>query len=313
MVSLDPGSGGRQPWEQLGGFCLVAVSGARETTAESSRCRSVVGMFFRGSKAWKHDEGRTTTALDDLLTRTIGPLPVSAALVLGAAVYVAIGLVWPLSIGAHGLLLVAMNVLGVLLGWIVTGAWLFSRHQASDRRHLLEWTTHLRLLSAQEFEWIIGEVLRREGWDVEETGRVASADGNVDLRLRRGREARLVQCKRWQARPVGVDEVRKLAGTLMREGLPGEAGMLVTLSSFTDQAAAEAAKLGIALLDSREVARRIETVRRTEPCPLCATPMLLDRSAHGWWLRCPRWTDGCVGKRDLSASPGRALDLLLAD
>jgi Restriction endonuclease len=270
-------------------------------------------MLFGGSEAGRHGEGRTTTALDDTLTRTIGRLPVSAALLLGAAVYFAIGLVCPLSVGAHGPLLVFLNVIGVLLGWIVTVSWFFSRVQASDRRHLLEWTTHLRLLSAQEFEWIVGEVLRREGWDVEETGREASADGNVDLRVRRGQKERLVQCKRWQARPVGVDEVRKLAGTLMREGLAGEAGMLVALSSFTDQAVAEAAELGVELLEGREVARRIDTVRCSEPCPICATPMLLDRSAHGWWLRCPRWTNGCKGKRDLGTHPGRAVDLLLVD
>jgi hypothetical protein len=73
-----------------------------------------------------------------------------------------------------------LNVFGVLLGWIVMVACLFSGVQAAQRRHLLEWTTDLRLLSAQEFEWVVGEVLRREGWDVQETGREAAADGNVE-------------------------------------------------------------------------------------------------------------------------------------
>jgi hypothetical protein len=52
--------------------------------------------------------------------------------------------------------------------------------------------------------------------------------------------------------------------------------------------------------------------RAAEPCPICATPMLLDRSSRGWWLRCPRWANGCAGKRDLGAESGRAVDLLLA-
>jgi hypothetical protein len=237
----------------------------------------------------------------------------SAALLLGAAIYAAIGLVLPLSVGAHHVTLIGWNALGVLLGWTVTVAWLFSQVQAAHRRHLLEWTTNLRLLSAQEFEWIVGEVLRREGWDVQETGREAEADGNVDLRIRRGEKELLVQCKRWQSWPVGVDEVRKLAGTLMREGLRGEAGIFVTLSHFTEPAIAEAAKLGGELVDNEELVRRIENVRASEPCPICRTPMLLDRSARGWWLRCPRWADGCAGKRDLGPHPGRALDLLLAD
>jgi restriction system protein len=269
-------------------------------------------MLVGGDEAEQRGEGRTITVLDDVLTRTIGRLPASAALLLGAAIYVVIGLVWPLSIGALGFLFVSLNVFGVVLGWFVILAWTVSRVEAGWRRHLLEWTTDLRLLSAQEFEWIVGEVLRREGWDVEETGREGTADGNVDLRIRRAGQELLVQCKRWQSWSVGVDEVRKLAGTLMREGLPGKAGIFVTLSRFTEPAVAEAAKLGIELVDNRELLRRIEKVRATEPCPICATPMLLDRSPHGWWLRCPGWANGCKGKRDLGAHPGRALDLLLA-
>jgi HJR/Mrr/RecB family endonuclease len=257
--------------------------------------------------------GRTITALDDILTRIVGRLGMGAALLLSAAVYATVGLVLPLSVGAPDVALIGWNALGALLGWTITLLWLFPQVQAANRRHLLEWTTNLRLLSAQEFEWIVGEVLRREGWDVEETGREAEADGNVDLRIRRGERELLVQCKRWQSWPVGVDEVRKLAGTLMREGLSGEEGIFVTLSHFTEPAIAEAAKLGIKLVDNQELVRRIENVRASEPCPTCATPMLLDRSTRGWWLRCPRWADGCTGKRDLDAHPGRALDLLLAD
>jgi HJR/Mrr/RecB family endonuclease len=270
-------------------------------------------MLVGEQEPMQRSEGRTITALDDALTRTVGRLGMSVALLLGAAIYAAVGLVLPLSMGAHHVALIGWNALGVILGWFVTVVWLFSQVQAAHRRHLLEWTTNLRLLSAQEFEWIVGEVMRREGWDVEETGREAEADGNVDLRIRRSDKELLVQCKRWQSWPVGVDEIRKLAGTLMREGLCGEDGVFVTLSHFTEPAIAEASKVGIALVDNEELVRRIENVRASEPCPICATPMLLDRSKHGWWLRCPRWANGCVGKRDLSAHPGRALDLLLAD
>jgi restriction system protein len=245
--------------------------------------------------------------LDDAFTRVVGRLPMSAALLLGAAVYTGVGLALPLGLGAHGVELIAYNVTGVMLGWAITLAWLFPRVEASQRRHLLEWTTDLRKLSAQEFEWLVGEVLRREGWDVAETGRQAAPDGNVDLRIHRGERVMLVQCKRWDSRQVGVDEVRKLAGTLMRDGLPGSAGMLVTLSEFTEQATAEATKLDMELVDGRQLLHRIEHVRASEPCPSCSAPMILDRSRHGWWLRCPK----CSGKRDLGNEPARALGLLV--
>ena len=124
-------------------------------------------MLVGGSEGEQRGEGRTITALDDVLTRTIGRLGMAPALLLGAAIYTTIGLVLPLSLDWHGLLLVLWNVFGVTSGWLVTLAWTASRVEAGRRRQLLEWTTDLRLLSVQEFEWIVGEVLRREGWNVE--------------------------------------------------------------------------------------------------------------------------------------------------
>lgn len=141
-------------------------------------------------------------------------------------------------------------------------------------------------------------------------GQRDAPDGNVDLELSRRGERKIVQCKRWTARVVGVDEVRELGGTLLREKLPAGAGVLVTLSDFSQQARAEAAKSGINLVNGRAVYSRMEKVRRPEPCPLCAQPMALDRSPYGWWYHCT--APGCRGKRDLSADPGLAVDMLLA-
>jgi len=97
------------------------------------------------------------------------------------------------------------------------------RCDAGGGKNLLEWTTDLRLLDAKEFEWLVGEVFRRDGWTVDETGSQDGPDGNVDLRLTRDGVHRIVQCKRWTSWNVGVDTVRAFAGTIMREGLPGSA------------------------------------------------------------------------------------------
>jgi hypothetical protein len=66
---------------------------------------------------------------------------------------------------------------------------------------------------------------------------------------------------------VGVDGVRGFAGTLLREGLPGSAGIFVTLSDFTKPARSEARATGIALVDNRDLNDRIEkgTSCRTLP------------------------------------------------
>ena len=142
-----------------------------------------------------------------------------------------------------------------------------------------------------------------------ETGRDDEPDGNIDLELARNGQRSIVQCKRWTSQSVSVDEIRRFLGTLMREKLPGSAGIFVTLSDFTDQARREAHQSGIVLIDNVQLFSLIERVRRTEPCPDCGTSMILSKSQHGWWLRCNQ--SGCSGKRHLSSDPGRALELLI--
>lgn len=254
--------------------------------------------------------GRTTTLLDDAITRTIGRLPACAAFAAAIFIYVAFGLVLPYTTDTTTLGHVVWNVFGVAWSWVVILAWLFSNQQRLHRRFLLEWCSDLRRLSATEFEWLVGEVMRREGWNIEETGRPDAGDGNVDLRASRRRQHVVVQCKRWRSIVVGVDEVRKLAGTVASEGLRAGSGVLITLSRFSGDAIAEARRTGIELVDGPALVRRLERVRRSEPCPECGEPMILDRSPRGWWLRCSGFP-GCRGKRDLGTDPGVAVDLVL--
>jgi hypothetical protein len=227
---------------------------------------------------------------------------------IALALYAGLGLALPLALGWSVSWLVSANITGTTLAGTLILVWLGIRVQARDRRHLVEWTTDLRLLDAAEFEWLVGEVFRRDGWKVEETGREDGPDGNIDLRLTNGGTPVIVQCKRWVSWRVGVDDVRAFAGTLMREGLPGTSGIFVTLSDFTDQARGEAKRLGLALVDNHDLHARVEKVRRIEPCPSCGSAMLLDRSARGWWFRCV--AKGCHGKRDLGTDPARAVELL---
>lgn len=229
-------------------------------------------------------------------------------LVIAVLLYGGIGLALPLMLGWTVPWLVSMNIIGTLLAGTMLLLWFAVRWQAATRRHLIEWTGDLRLLDAQEFEWLVGEVFRREGWKVEETGRQDAADGGIDLALTRPGERRIVQCKRWTAKWVGVEDVRAFAGAVTREGMPASAGTFVTLSDFTEQARKEARSLGMTLLDNRDLYEHVEKVRRPQACPLCQAPMLLDRSPRGWWFRCV--TARCAGKRDLGGDPARAVDLL---
>ena len=256
--------------------------------------------------------GTRSSKQDDLFDRALMALvtriPGRFIIVLCLVLYPGIGLLFPLAIGWSTESLIGANVFGVTFAAVVGLGWFVVQLEARDRRHLVEWTTDLRHLDAEEFEWFVGEIFRREGWNVRETGHQDRADGNIDLAMTKGADRRLVQCKHWTSWQVGIDEIRAFAGTVSAEKLPTTQGVFVTFSSFTGAALGEAKRTGMTLIDRAELYARVEKVRRPEPCPFCHFPMLLDRSQHGWWFRCT--TRGCTGKRDLDHEPARALDLL---
>ena len=256
-----------------------------------------------GTRSSKQDD-LFDRALVALVTRVPGRVIVMLCLVL----YPGIGLLFPLALGWSTESLVGANLFGVTFAAVIGLGWFVVRIEAQERRHLLEWTTDLRYLDAEEFEWFVGEIFRREGWDVRETGRQDRADGNVDLILTKGRDRRIVQCKRWDSRAIRIGAIRAFAGTIAAEGLPGNHGIFVTLSSFNGAAVDEAKRTGITLIDGRALHGKAEKVRRPEPCPDCGAPMELGRSQHGWWFRCV--AAGCSGKRHLDRETGIAVDLL---
>lgn len=102
-----------------------------------------------------------------------------------------------------------------------------------------------------QFEQLIGEVFRRQGFKAEETRK--GADGGVDLVLTRGRDRYLVQCKRWRAAKVSVTTIRELYGVIAAEGASG--GFVVTSGSFTKSAVAFASDKNIRLVGGSTLAR----------------------------------------------------------
>jgi HJR/Mrr/RecB family endonuclease len=250
---------------------------------------------------------------EDLFERNImalgARLSERTAAALAFVLYAGVGLALPVTFSWPTVFLIYANFLATMLAGFVLLGWLTVQLQARDRRHLLEWTTNLRHLTSEEFEWFVGEVFRREGWAVRETGHQDRADGNIDLELTRDGTRMVAQCKRWVSWFVDVDEIRRFAGTLMREKLHANSGIFVTLSDFTQQARHEASQLGILLVDRHDLHSRVEKLRRVEPCPICQCPMILDRSKQGWWFRCV--ATRCEGKRDLGREPGAALEFLV--
>jgi restriction system protein len=119
-------------------------------------------------------------------------------------------------------------------------------------------TDALEGISWQEFEHLVGEAFRLQGYRVAELGGI-SADGGVDLVLSKDGEKLLVLCKQWRAFKVGVAVVRELYGVMAAEGASG--GIVVTSGRFTDEAQDFAQGRNVRLIDGPKLQALLQQVR----------------------------------------------------
>lgn len=145
----------------------------------------------------------------------------------------------------------------------------------------------LNAMSWREFELLVGEAFRLQGYQVAELGG-AGADGGVDLTLRKGTETFLVQCKQWKALKVGVDVVRQLYGVMAATGAAG--GFVITSGRFTPDAQAFAEGRNLQLMEGPELFGLIQQARvarkgvadgATPLCPLCHASMVRRTAKKG--------------------------------
>ncbi|WP_242628970.1 restriction endonuclease [Xanthomonas oryzae] len=145
----------------------------------------------------------------------LAALPWPLALVAGLIGYFAVryGIAWWLS--QHGGLLAQgfaqrSDALFAPLAWMLLGvcwlAALVSYLGARRRRRFLDTRTSLESLAAggwRQFEQLVADAFRRQGYSVEETGQ-GGPDGGIDMILRKDGRRTLVQCKQWKRQQVGV-------------------------------------------------------------------------------------------------------------
>lgn len=124
-----------------------------------------------------------------------------------------------------------------------------AQSQAADALNGMRW---------QEFEMLVGEAFRLQGFQVLETGG-GGADGGIDLVLSKpaqnDREKYLVQCKQWRAMQVGVAVVRELYGAMAADGAAG--GIVVTSGRYTPEALRFAEGRNLTLIDGPRLQRMI--------------------------------------------------------
>lgn len=156
-----------------------------------------------------------------------------------------------------------------LLPMIFLGGALVSVLGLRKRRKLLDSVATpggntLLSISWLEFEQLVGEALRRQGFSVEEAGG-AGPDGGVDLVARKDGETYLVQCKQWRSVQVGVPVVRELYGAMAAEGAVG--GFVISSGRFTKAAKEFASGRNLKLVDGDLLDRWIADAKRSTPAP----------------------------------------------
>ena len=135
-----------------------------------------------------------------------------------------------------------------------------TQSKASDALNGMSW---------REFEMLVGEGFRLQGYQVVETGG-GGADGGVDLMLTQGGEKFLVQCKQWRAFKVGVDVVRELYGVMAAKGATG--GFVVTSGRFSDAAASFATGRNVKLIDGPKLHEMIRKAQSSASARATARP-----------------------------------------
>jgi restriction system protein len=148
-------------------------------------------------------------------------------------------------------------------------------------------TSALNEMTWQEFEALVAEGFKLKGYGVSERGG-RTADGGIDLALRKGNEKALVQCKHWRATKVPIQTVRELFGVMHAEGATH--GFVVTSGDFTSDARGFAQGRNIELMDGARLVAMFDAVRAavgsstmpaTPSCPKCSKPMTKKTARQG--------------------------------
>ena len=219
-----------------------------------------------------------------------------------------------LSAATHGLALAGQYLLPLFFG---VGA-LLSAFQRGKAARLYAVAASrpggLDGMSWQDFEILVGEYFRRQGYGVTDNGG-GGADGGVDVVLQGDDGIHLVQCKHWRALRVGVQPVRELYGVMAAYGAAG--GFVVTSGEFTEDAQRFADGLTLTLINGATLLRGIRAQAGSGPvatapadlstpdCPVCGADMVLRQARSGanagkqFW-GCSRYAqDRCRGTREV--------------
>lgn len=166
------------------------------------------------------------------------------------------------------------------LAWMLLGicwlAALCSYLGSRSRQRFLDTRTTLESLAAggwRQFERLVGEAFRRQGYSVEETG-LGGADGGIDLILRKDGRRTLVQCKQWKRQQVGVSVVREMYGLLAHH--QAHAVKIACIGTYTKDAERFAEGKPIELIGGEQLLNMIQAVQQQDTGQPTVTPARIE-------------------------------------
>lgn len=174
------------------------------------------------------------------------------------------------------------------------------------RRHVRErQNDQLANLDPLEFERVMANYYRRQGYEVEECGTGGTGrgfDGGIDLKLRRAGEYVVVQCKRHNAYQLTHNPVHELLGVAGTEG--ADRCILVNTGEFTRYAWEVAAKNPkLQLIDGSELRRMLPELACPVERTMAPAMEIVDRQSGGAPLR--GWENYALSIPDAKPPPFR--------
>jgi restriction system protein len=115
----------------------------------------------------------------------------------------------------------------------------------------------IKALSWKEFEELVAEAYRRQGFRVIENG--FGPDGGVDVKLIKGNQTTLVQCKQWRSKNVGVAVIREMFGVMTAES--ASKVVIICCGGFTRDALSFAENKPIELIGGAELLSIVKEIQ----------------------------------------------------
>jgi len=228
---------------------------------------------------------RKTTSLSDILLEA----PWWVSVIVAATVYLIMKFILP-SIDTGNQILnmffkaveVPAPLFSLFILLIAPFAYFNSRRRAKQLDMQRD-IASIRKLHWRQFEELVAEAFRRQGYRVTEGG--YGADGGIDITLRKNDELVLVQCKQWKAQKVGVSVIREMFGVLNAHH--ANRIIVVTSGRFTQDAVSFAQDKPIELVNGDALLvliRDVQTSPHVETtkapiCPKCGAE-LVERTAR---------------------------------